>query len=171
MEAINSPERTASIERFFREEKVLEKITRIVCFQVNGSCEDREDLISEIVKVLLMNLRRGLYIPEKATFNAYLRGIIRHKISDYFRRKKFTSFSEVQEPAYEGRSEKLLLQAEEKQRLRKSIHKLERKYQSVIILRYYQQAGIAEIAEQLNLDERKVYNRIHYGLRKLRDYI
>ena len=171
MEVTNSLQNTASIERFFREERVLEKVTRIVCFQVNGSCEDREDLISEIIKVLLMNLRRGLYSPEKATFNAYLRGIVRHKVSDYFRRKKFASFSDMQEPASEERSEKLLLLEEEKQRLRKSIHRLDRKYQSVIILRYFQQSGIAEIAEQLNLDEQKVYNRIHYGLRKLRDYI
>ncbi len=171
MEVANSLQNTVSLDRFFREERVLEKVTRIVCFQVTGSCEDREDLIAEIVKVLLLNLNRGFYIPEKATFNAYLRGIVRHKISDYFRRKKFASFSEAHEPAYEGRSEKLLLLAEEKQQLRKSIQKLDRKYQSVIILRYFHQSGIAEIAEQLNIDERMVYNRIHYGLRKLRDYV
>ncbi|RMG24187.1 MAG: hypothetical protein D6732_24015, partial [Methanobacteriota archaeon] len=45
--------------------------------------------------------------------------------------------------------------------------RLDDKYREVLLLRFYQHYSIEEIAQELNMERRRVSERIHYALKKL----
>jgi RNA polymerase sigma-70 factor, ECF subfamily len=62
-----------------------------------------------------------------------------------------------------------LLEIERAARLRDAIDRLPPKHQQVILLRFYEQASLAEIAAALKLSTGTVKSRLHHALGKLRN--
>ncbi len=133
---------------------------------------DVDDIIGDIRQAALLSLRKGGYDPDKgSSIGAYLAGIVIRVISQYFRKQKKsqTLNSGLQAMTLPGSGNALhdLVTEERNQRIKKCLSRLNPKYQEVLLLRFYEQQSIEEIAEKLNLDRRRVSERIHYALKKL----
>ena len=112
----------------------------------------------------------GKYHPEKGDIPAYLWGVTRNKIRDYWekgskQRQQIsgieTEIADVSPPAHELK--------EIKSEFRTVLKTLEWKYQQILILRYYEDLSTDEIGDQLGLARDQVYNRLHYALKLLRE--
>lgn len=149
---------------------ILEKVRMIVARKVFNGQEDRHDLTMEIVSAFILALRNGMFCPERGNIGGYLWGIASNRISKFLRRKERDSIFQplpAEPVVHECHTEEKIRREEMRARFRKAIAKLDRRYQEVIILRYYEGASIRDISDQLQISERKVYNRIHYALRLL----
>ncbi len=149
---------------------IIDRIRMMISRKLIASDEDKSDLLIEIASAFIISLREGMYDPNRGNLGSYLWGITSNRIGKYLRRKERRRIMTemVTEPvATRCSSDTLLERAETQRRLKRLIGRLDSKYQQVILLRYYQELAIPEIAEQLNIGERQVYNRIHYALRLL----
>lgn len=62
-----------------------------------------------------------------------------------------------------------IIKREENRRLYQAIEELDRKFSSVIYLRYFEELSYKEISEILNIDENKVKSRLYGARMKLRE--
>ncbi len=154
--------------KLITELRLLEKVTFMVRARVRASRDDHKDLISDVMMAILRNLREGKYTPEKGPIESYLAGIVRFKIVDFIKLKSRHARSELPEehllPEIDTRYERRDLNAA----LRVAIQQLDKRYQEVLILKYFQDKPVSEISECLRITRNQVYNRIHYALSILR---
>jgi RNA polymerase sigma-70 factor (ECF subfamily) len=134
--------------------------------------EDREDLVSEIQQATLLSLRRGGYDPAAGkSLGAYIAGIASNVVGQYFRKKQKAGIVEsglmLEAPADSPDKLSELLDEERHATLRRCLGRLKPQYKEVLLLRIYEQRSIEEIAAQLNLDRRRVSERIHYAFKLL----
>lgn len=64
--------------------------------------------------------------------------------------------------------EEAFAQNEEEAILWKALNQLEEKYRTVVVLRYFHEFSIPEIAELLSMKEGTIHSRLHYAREKLR---
>ncbi len=149
-----------------------EKIALIVKVRLDVNNPDWEDVCSEIKTAILIKLREGKYDPEKGKLSSYIHGIALNKLKDYYKSQKkkidhlhILNPEEIQVPA----DEKTVMEQEELSViLRKVINKLNDKYKKVIYLRYYKDLSIQEISDQLQIESRRVSERINYANKLIR---
>jgi len=152
--------------------RFAEQIRFIVRIRLKGTAspEDQEDLVCEIQEGLLLSLRKGRYKAESGkTIEAYTAGVAANYIGQYFRKKKkqpaFTSDLNNTPISDDGLDR--LVDEERKFKIRKCLDKLKPKYKEVLILRIYEGQTIEEIAEKLNIEGRRVSERLHYAFKRL----
>lgn len=138
------------------------------------SSADLEDLIGDIRAAALLILRKGGYDPDKgSSLGAYLVGIVARVVAQHFRKqsKSQAAESDLQaiEPANPGTVLDDMMTTERDQRIRRCLSRLDLKYREVLLLRFYENLSIQDIATTLNLERRRVSERIHYALKKLVD--
>ena len=149
---------------------VIDRVRMMISRKLIASDEDKSDLLIEISSAFIISLREGMYDPGRGNLGSYLWGITSNRIGKFLRRKERRRIMTemVSEPvSAHCNSDVILEKAEQQKRLKRLIGRLDAKYQKVILLRYYEELAIPEIAEQLEIGERQVYNRIHYALRLL----
>jgi RNA polymerase sigma-70 factor (ECF subfamily) len=71
-------------------------------------------------------------------------------------------------PASSPSPSEILVQSESNQELRRSIDSLAEKHRDVILLRFFEDASLAEIALILDCSEGTVKSRMHHALKHLR---
>ncbi|MFQ5633017.1 MAG: RNA polymerase sigma factor, partial [bacterium] len=98
---------------------------------------------------------------------AYIAGISAHIVGQYFRQQKKEKFIETglstEIPGNPGDLLSELIDEERGKKLRECLRRLKPKYKEVLLLRFYEKRSIEEIAQQLNVDRRRVSERIHYA--------
>ena len=134
---------------------------------------EREDIVSEVQQAVLLSLRKGGYDPATGkSVAAYIAGIASHVVGQYFRRQRKESVIEsgVAMEQYADPQNILsdLLNAERDRILRKCLQRLPANYKEVLRLRVYEQQSIEEISARLGLERRRVSERIHYALDRMR---
>ncbi len=148
----------------------IEEIKIIVRHQLADSSEYLEDLTNEICIALIENLRKGKFDPERAKLGSYIYGIAKNKISD-FRKQKTDIIKEdiskkeipiIPEISERFENDELL------DIMRGQLTDLKPKYRKVLILRYYMERSIGEIAEILGIPKEKVSEGIYYATELLR---
>lgn len=161
----------AENELFVHFEKRIRFIVRV---RLKGkvSSEDQKDIISEIQTAVLVSLRKGGFDPERGKrLEAYIAGIASNIIGQYFRKIK-----KVRETVSDGldrinpRRENILsdmMTEERSEMLRKCLSRLKPKYREVLLLKLYESRSIAEIAQELKIEPRRVSERIHYAFKLL----
>lgn len=120
-----------------------------------------EDICSEIQTAMLIRLRQGKYKPDKGSLSSYIYGIALNKIRDYFKEEK------KQRSILDNQSlDKLADQSKHElpEKIREAIKTLKIKYKEVIYLRFYEGKSIAEIADHLQIESKRVSERIHYAI-------
>ena len=136
--------------------------------RLQASPDYQEDLIADVMLAIVRNLRAGKYSPEKGPIESYLAGIVRFKIADHLKLRTRLAENQLPQehllPAADFRSE----QRDLRNALRIAIRQLDKKYQEVLVLKYFEDKPVDEIARQLKIRPGQVYNRIHYGLGILR---
>ena len=148
------------------------RIATTVKIRLGINNPDWEDVCSEIKTAILIKLREGVVDPKKGNLSSYFHGVALNKIKDYYKSEKKkkkhlqTPYSEEIPDPVDQKSE---LEMEELKRLiRKVINNLNEKYKDVIYLRYYQGLSIQEIATQLQIESRRVSERINYANKLIR---
>jgi RNA polymerase sigma-70 factor (ECF subfamily) len=123
-----------------------------------------EDLGQEV----FLELYQGLSgIQSAAHLTHWLRRVAVHRSIDQGRKKKFRrelALEEIHEPAAEGIPADSFLS----ERLRQTLAKLPEKQRMVVLLRYQEDLGPAEIAELLEMPVNTVKSTLHRGLEELR---
>lgn len=154
------------IKRF----KVIERIEVMIRARIYTNREDQDDLINDVLLSVVTNLRRGMYNPEKGALGSYLWGIVRNKLRDFMKPNAARERNMAAlEPNLVDFNESALVKNERKNMLRTLVKQLDWKYQEILILRYYEDLSIDDIASQLELTSMQVYNRIHYALALMRE--
>lgn len=155
--------------------RYAEQIKLMVRARLKGKAPraDQEDIVSEIQEALLLSLRKGGYDPATGkTLGAYIAGIAFNIIGQYFRKKKKASFVEFDarleaQPDTANDTLSALVESERDAKLRKCLSRLQPQYKEVLLLRIYEQRSIEAIARDLNLERRRVSERIHYAFKLL----
>lgn len=152
----------------FEQFDLYRRIGMMVRQRIQASPEEQNDLVSEIVMSLLINLRKGMLDAGKGSVGTYAYGIARNKIRNYLRPSSVVKRrGEALEETHLIMEDNTLEKAETAKVLSKTIKNLSFKYQKVLMMRYYDGLAIPEIAAQLKLQKTQVYSQIHYALQLL----
>ncbi|MGH1363776.1 MAG: RNA polymerase sigma factor [Calditrichia bacterium] len=151
--------------------QVYTRVQSMVFGRMNNVADsDKRDVVHEVITALILALRAGRYNPERAPFGAFLWGITRNKISLYY--KQHSRFGWMS-PIADHASQNTPLHVEEEQQsnlLQELLNVLDEKYRQVIELRFFEEMGIEEIADDLGLRQKQVRNRLTYAFQLLRQY-
>lgn len=136
------------------------------------SSDDQKDIISEARQAILLSLRKGGFDPAKGKpLEAYIAGIVSNVVAMYFRNLSKEKPTEdidrhrtVKDPQNPLDN---ILDKERKDKIRKALGKLDKKYQEVILMRVYEEQSIEEISNQLGIEKRRVSERINYAFKLL----
>lgn len=141
----------------------------LVRYNLGNRNEDYKDVVNDALVTVLLSLREGKYDPSKGkSLESYILGIAYRKIRDYYDYKKKQQ-KDIQADAsleidFIGEDSLRLEQQESRDLLIRVLKSLPFKYQHILYLRYFENASVHEIAQQLGLDPRRVSERIHYSL-------
>ncbi|MFO7525296.1 MAG: sigma-70 family RNA polymerase sigma factor [Ignavibacteriaceae bacterium] len=151
-----------------------ERTRLLVSIRLRGKASDDEqkDIISEINQAVLDSLRKGFFKPDyQKPLEAYIVGIATNIVGQFFRKQKkgfYRVRTELSNKIQDsGNVLNDIIDTEEKSRLRVCLKKLKPKYLEILILRFYEDKSIEEIANTLNLEHRRVSERINYALKLL----
>lgn len=154
--------------------KFREKIEFFVRVKLKGKVSkfDRDDIISDIQNSILTSLRKNGFDQSKGKpLEAYIAGVASNVIAMYFRKLKTTKPAEdidkYQNLNDDNNPLTLVLAEEKKNEIQFCLNKLEPKYKGILLLRVYEELSIEEISDQLNLEKRRVSERINYALKLL----
>ena len=154
------------------EEKLLLKyrprILKAVRYTLGRARTNCEDLANEVSMAVLTNLRNGKF-AEESSFGTYVYGITKNKIAVYLRARK-PELGEIPENYPNGtptRDEEMERE-ETAEALNRALERLKPKYKKVLYLHYYKGFSITETGQELNISPRRVRERKHYALKKLK---
>jgi len=150
-----------------------ERIQFLVRVRSRGNIprQDLEDIVSEIQHAILLSLRKCGFDPERGKpLEAYIAGIASNIVGQYFRKLKKEKANvdidlhHIENP---GNILSSIIDEERKKKLISYLQRLKQKYKEILVLRIYENKSIEEIAKQLNLDRRRVSERINYAFKLL----
>lgn len=151
-----------------------ERIQFLVRVRSRGNipAQDQQDIISEINQAILLSLRKGGFDPgREKPLEAYIAGIAGNIVGQYFRKLKREKINididlqhHIENP---GNILTDLIDEERVKKLKDYLQRLNQKYKEVLVLRVYENKSIEEIAKQLNIDRRRVSERINYAFKLL----
>src|SRR5437867_3210749 len=163
---------------------LLEPLEARLFQQAIALCRDRgaaEDLVSETLVEGWRSLRR---YDESCRLTTWLYAILLHRYQKWVRRMGSRPISlgslpghqasqhlEVQDrlPSADASPAAIVLQNEVSHELRQFIEALSEKHRQVILLRFFEEASLLEMATVLNCSVGTVKSRLHHALRKLRN--
>jgi len=152
--------------------------------QARGLCGDleiAEDLASETLVEAWRSLAR---YNQSCRFSTWLFSILLHRHQNNLRRARSrpvplahlpvneaAAHQQIQEnvPAASLSPAEAALRAETEDRLRSAIESLPVRQRQVVLLRFFQDASLPEIADLLHCSNGTVKSRLHYALAKLRE--
>lgn len=141
---------------------------------ITGNRERAEDFFQE---TWIRVLERGHQYDGKSKFEAWLFSIARHLVIDWQRQKKVQSLDALTNPDEGAPMEfagddpsplHLVLTQESEGSVHASLEKLPALYREVLLLRFQEELGLAEIAVVLNAPISTVKSRLYRGLEDLR---
>ena len=150
----------------------VKRIYRFIYFKVN-SVSDSQDITSEVFLKLWQYLREG---KEIKNLNAFIYIVARNLVVDFYRQRRQEALSINTDKAPEiidGRSDILKEQMVDSdlQATIKGLDQLKDEYKEAIILKYFDELSISEIAEILNKSKGAVRVLLHRSLKALKDNI
>lgn len=115
-------------------------------------------------------------LGEVLSFDAYLKGSLKKRLSRQLGRHVSHSHEDVDEVVLPTESfEEVLIRQEEDenrtQRLRNALNELSPRQKEIIVLKYFEELSYREIAEQTGLQVDSIYKTLHEGIKKLRLFI
>jgi RNA polymerase sigma-70 factor, ECF subfamily len=149
-------------------EHTVDDVFRTVTFLM-GNTHDVHDLVNEVYIEMWKSLPS--YDPNRS-FRFWLHGLVIRQVSNWrrkiWRRFRLLDRSRLLEEAEPAKADEAILQEESQQELMAIINKLSYKLRVVIILRYYHDYSLEEIATLLNIPVGTVKSRHHLALKELR---
>lgn len=143
------------------------RIYRFIYFKV-GNRADAEDIASETFLKAWQYIREGQTIKN---FNAFLYSIARNLVIDHYRfearKKEFEEHSADELASHANLLRGLEIKQNEEQILR-ALKSLKNEYCEVIILRYFDDLSIGDVAQIINKSQNNTRVLIHRALAALR---
>jgi len=161
--------------RAVEEPSALEKLCEIYINRIYGyvlkrigNVEDAEDITSVVFEKVIANL--DSYDSRKASFSTWIYKIAINCITDYYRSRgrKKEDLSEEVPTQLLSVSEDFIDNFNSYLYIIELLHKLPRKYQEAVTLRYFGGMKVGEVAETLGITETAASKRILRGLEKLK---
>lgn len=133
-----------------------------------GNKEEAEDITSEV----FLKACRAFegFDPKKASVSTWLYTIMRNTLTDHFRKGIVSEELSEELPSSENIEEKYISQ-EELDRLADALKKLTREQQDIIVLRYYDDHSLTEIAEMLNISYGMIKVKHKSALNALKEFL
>lgn len=127
-----------------------------------------EDIVSDVFVKIYKNLDK--YDPEKAALSTWIYTVTSRVVLDYFRSyKQFDEISEIT-PSTDN-IEESYLQAESLSQLAAALKKLPERERDLIILHYYKNISLKDIAEKMNLSYITIKVSHKKALTLLKEYL
>jgi len=153
-------------------DEYIDKIYRFVYLKVNSQ-ETAEDITSRVfTKGWEAFLASGGRVNNPG---AFLYQIARNTVIDHYRSKGRTNIvstevvPEMTDPSHNIHEKAVL--SSEVETVRKSIGKLDKDYQDIILLHYLEDMPVSDIAELMGKSEGNVRVMLHRGLKELKSVI
>lgn len=127
-----------------------------------------EDIVQD---VFVTYFQKGEQFRQEASLKTYLTKITANRAKDYLRswkHKKDVLFETIF--AQVGSADDSLVQKEELAELERNLFKLPLKYREPLILYYYDEQSIADIASYLSLNENTVKTRLRRAKQQLKGF-
>jgi RNA polymerase sigma-70 factor (ECF subfamily) len=151
-------------------EQFMPKVYRYISFRISDE-NMAQDLTSIVFEKALTKFSG--FNPQKASFSTWIFTIARNTVIDYYRVYKKDEYvkpdTEVNASAQYPSPEDEAIKAENTQRLRVFLSRLNKREQEAIILKYSNGMSNREIAEVLHLSESNVGSILCRTIRKLRN--
>lgn len=139
-----------------------EKLYKMAFLYVKNE-SDALDIVQETIMKAYVNMKT---VKEERYFSTWLTKILINTALETLR--KNSKIIILKEEAAEKQS--TILQIEEKMDLLQAIEQLEEKYKTVIILRYYRDLPVQQIADYLDCPEGTVKSNLHRAIQKLKQH-
>jgi RNA polymerase sigma factor (sigma-70 family) len=160
-----------------------EKIEWLVYKKIGRRNPQSEDLASEILAIIITNIKTGKYSADKGDLGGYAYSIARNKIVDFLNSVQYQKRKDIKRlddaeilgeiEVIHGRSlesqQDELEHEELKEYLAKQIDSLPDRHKRVLYLSFYEGFSSSEISEKLGLPAKKVSELKNYGLKLLRE--
>ncbi|MBI9010863.1 MAG: RNA polymerase sigma factor [Clostridiales bacterium] len=145
----------------------------VTAYSILKDYQEAEDVVQRMILKLHSNLDKITEIKCKKT-RAYLVTIVRNLSYDAFNRKKGIIFMPLDEKNNLGIDDEIsldeyVINIENSKEMAVFLSDLHQPYADVIMLRFYHDLSIAEIAELLNITENNVSVRINRALKALKN--
>ena len=132
---------------------------------------------NEITQQTFISALRSLSTyQEKKTFKAWLYTIaLNHSRSHLRKRKARERLNDMLSAIFRVETQKqvspedAMIRNEKEDALWKSLHRLDERFRTVVVLRYFHEMSIAEISEILEVNEGTIHSRLHTARERLRD--
>lgn len=143
-------------------ESEKEKLYRMAFLYVKNE-DDALDIVQETIMKAFINIKA---VKEEGYFSTWLVKILINTALETLR--KNSKIILLKEDTVEKPSPNI--QIEEKMDLLQAIEQLEEKYKTVIILRYYKDLPVQQIADYLDCPEGTVKSNLHRAIQKLKQF-
>jgi RNA polymerase sigma-70 factor, ECF subfamily len=158
---------TLSKERKNIDEELLQRLIEVdrhrlyrIAYVYVKNQEDALEIVQETVYKAFLNIRK---LKEPQYFNTWITRIIVNSSLDYIKTKGKVIYIQGEEELYKvGTEDKEYLD------LYEAVDKLQGLYKTVIILKYFEDLTIKDIAKILEISESNVKNYMHKALKLLR---
>jgi RNA polymerase sigma-70 factor (ECF subfamily) len=133
-------------------------------------------ITKELTQEVFMNAWRGFksFRGDSAIYT-WLYRIALNTVFKYRREQarqaKIVSIDDIVHPMAEGNPEKSLVKKSDRQLIKKMIYSLPRKYQEVLVLRYYEDCDYSTISQILGIPIGTVRSRLHRTLNELGELV
>jgi RNA polymerase sigma-70 factor, ECF subfamily len=143
-----------------------EKLYRMAYLYVKNE-SDAIDIVYETIYKAYISIKK---LKEPDYFSTWLVRILINTALDFKKKnKRIIPVEELERYGNDENTERLHI--EERMDLVDAIARLEEKYKTIIILRYYHDLSIKEIAKILNCPEGTVKTNLHRAIQELRTFI
>jgi RNA polymerase sigma-70 factor (ECF subfamily) len=134
------------------------------------------EVTGELTQEVFMNAWRGFgSFRGDSNIYTWLYRIALNTVFKYRRNQaregKKISIDDIKNFATESNPEKFVVEKSDRQLIKKTIYQLPRKYQEVLVLRYYEDCDYSTIAETLGIPIGTVRSRLHRTLTKLGELV
>jgi RNA polymerase sigma-70 factor (ECF subfamily) len=168
VQRIQSGDSNAETELF---EKYKDPIRWKVYRQITVDIEQQKDIASDIYLAILEGIRNTTFQPERwISLEAFIWGVTNNKIKDWLKKNKsrieVTRHDALPTKGEEDPDE--VGKEELRNILRALLKKLPPKYKEVLDLKYFQELSVAEISQKLEIEPRRISERINYALKLIR---
>lgn len=159
-------------ERF---EKIVKTHTQRI-FKMIYNMTNNYEITNELTQDVFMNAWRGFksFRGDSAVYT-WLYRIALNTVFKYrreqARKRDKVSIDDIADPATEGNPEKFALMKSERQLIKNMIYLLPKKYQEILVLRYYEDCDYSAIAQILGIPIGTVRSRLHRTLIKLGEMV
>ncbi|MEX0617266.1 MAG: sigma-70 family RNA polymerase sigma factor [Candidatus Woykebacteria bacterium] len=148
--------------------RYLDPIYRYFFFQTKDKFL-AEDLAQEVFIRVYRSI--GSYNKEKGSFTSWLYRIAHNLLVDYYRGKKTLSLKEGIEASYSEDWLEKLDRDEKLQKVKEALTLLPSDYHEVVVLRFFEDLSVEEVAEIVGKSEENVRVIQHRAIRKLKEVI